>query len=42
LIIEHGFNQAQDIENILKDYNYRNIFNIKDYQDHQRIIVAEL
>jgi release factor glutamine methyltransferase len=42
LIIEHGFNQAQDIENILKDYNYRNIFNIKDYQGHQRIIVAEL
>ena len=37
LIIEHGYNQEDQVKNLLKDNYFLDIFNIKDYQGLPRI-----
>ena len=37
LIIEHGYNQEDQVKNLFKDNYFLDIFNIKDYQGLPRI-----
>ena len=37
LMIEHGYNQEDEVKNLLKDNYFSDIYNIKDYQELPRV-----
>lgn len=41
LVLEIGFNQAESVVKLLKDNNFKQVEVLKDYQNHDRIIVAQ-
>ncbi len=41
LILEHGYNQAEAVKNILKENGFQNIETIKDYHQHPRITLGQ-
>lgn len=42
IILEIGYNQRKRVEELLKDSNFKNINCIKDYNNFDRIIYANL
>jgi methylase of polypeptide subunit release factors len=42
LIFEHGYNQSMNVENILIESGFKNIFLMKDHQSQPRITSARL
>lgn len=42
LIFEVGYNQAFDVENILVENEFKNIFKVKDYNNYFRVVGGEL
>ena len=42
LILEHGYQQQEEVENILKNNHFTEIANLKDYQDLPRITLGTL
>ncbi|MFV1982183.1 MAG: peptide chain release factor N(5)-glutamine methyltransferase [Thiohalomonadales bacterium] len=41
LLLEHGFEQYQQVQEIFKEYNYRNISTVKDLSGHPRVTFAQ-
>ena len=42
LLLEHGFDQSNEIKKTLVEYGFSSIHTIKDYQDHQRVTFGTL
>ena len=42
LMLEHGYQQQEEVENILKKNHFVEIANLKDYQDLPRITLGTL
>jgi len=40
IIFEHGYSQADEVSNILKDYGFKNIVTCKDFQGLDRYTYA--
>ena len=41
VIMEHGFDQAEDVKSIAKKYNFDCLCNIKDINDHPRVTILK-
>jgi len=41
IIMEHGFDQAEDVKSIAKKYNFDCLCNIKDINDHPRVSILK-
>lgn len=41
LLLEIGYDQASDVMNLLKEFNYKKIKKIKDLSNNDRVIIAE-
>ena len=41
IIMEHGFDQAEDVKSIAKNYNFDCLCNIKDINDHPRVSILK-
>jgi release factor glutamine methyltransferase len=41
IIMEHGFDQAEDVKSIAKKYNFDYLCNIKDINDHPRVSILK-
>ncbi len=42
LVFEHGYNQSMNVENILIESGFKNIYLMKDHQSQPRITIARL
>ena len=42
LVFEHGYNQSMNVENILIESGFKNIYLMKDHQSQPRITTARL
>ena len=42
LLLEHGFDQSNEIKKTLVEYGFSSIHTIKDYQNHQRVTFGTL
>ena len=42
LAFEIGYNQKEDVENILKENGYKNIYSRKDLSGNDRIVVGQV
>lgn len=41
LLLEIGYNQAEEVKEILKTYHFKKIKKVKDFSNHDRVIIAE-
>ena len=42
LMMEHGWNQAEEVRSILKAHKYKNIKSVKDYSNIERLTIAQI
>jgi release factor glutamine methyltransferase len=42
LLVEHGYNQAEQVQQLFKENNFTSVSTIKDYSDNNRITIGQM
>ena len=41
LLVEHGYNQAKQVQQLFNENNFNSVTTIKDYSDNDRVTIGE-